>query len=267
MAVTDAFVGAHPEKKKEELFSIPLLCGVGAGVAAKKFLENRDFFLGRTELKRRPGINQRREKTLVISLDGFLIKQLWDKHTGRWRIAVRPGAWLFLFYAYQFYEVVVCSDLYREEGEQLLNRLDVFGCVSYGLFRRSLFWGKSVSCLGRDGRNILVLSTNKNEELGGNIVYCGEWHGAVEDRKLEEMVDLLEESSLQSLDVFVRKYENSAAKYEENKARGKLSIRKIIGRGKEMKQSWYAMERDRRMERRRKTYLGFVERVSVPGVL
>lgn len=76
-----------------------------------------------------------RPYTLVIDLDKFLVCHLWDPDQGRWRIAKRPGAELFLFYAAQLYEVVVFSSLQQFDGDAIVKKLDPFGCISYALYR------------------------------------------------------------------------------------------------------------------------------------
>lgn len=76
-----------------------------------------------------------RPYTLIIDLDKFLVCHLWDPDQGRWRIAKRPGAELFLFYAAQLYEVVVFSSLQQFDGDSIVKKLDPFGCISYALYR------------------------------------------------------------------------------------------------------------------------------------
>ena len=73
--------------------------------------------------------------TLVIDLDGFLVAHIWDPIQGRWRIAKRPGADLFLYTAAHLYEVVVFSSMNQFEGEQILEKLDPMQFISWRLFR------------------------------------------------------------------------------------------------------------------------------------
>lgn len=79
--------------------------------------------------------NHPRPYTLVIDLDKFLVCHLWDREQGRWRIAKRPGADLFLFYAAQLYEVVVFSSLPQHEGDMIVKGMDRFGCITHALYR------------------------------------------------------------------------------------------------------------------------------------
>ena len=48
-----------------------------------------------------------RKFTMVIDLDNFLVTHIWDTRQGKWKIAKRPGAEMFLFYMAQYYEVVL----------------------------------------------------------------------------------------------------------------------------------------------------------------
>src|SRR5262249_20646353 len=73
--------------------------------------------------------------TLVVDLDRFLVCHIWDREQSRWRIAKRPGVELFLFWAAQFYEIVVFSSLPQHEGDPLVSKLDPFGCIQHRLFR------------------------------------------------------------------------------------------------------------------------------------
>lgn len=66
----------------------------------------------------------------------FALKlRLDQREQGRWRIAKRPGAELFLFYAAQLYEVVVFSALPQHEGDAIVKKLDPYGCISFSLYR------------------------------------------------------------------------------------------------------------------------------------
>lgn len=76
-----------------------------------------------------------RPYTLVIDLDKFLVCHIWDREQGRWRIAKREGAEVFLFYAAQLFEVVLFSALPQHEGDAIVKKLDPYGCISYSLFR------------------------------------------------------------------------------------------------------------------------------------
>ena len=82
-----------------------------------------------------PASSHPRSYTLVIDLDEFLVHHLWDRDTGRWRIAKRPGAELFLFYAAQLYELVVFSSMPQHEGDAIVKGLDRFGCITHALYR------------------------------------------------------------------------------------------------------------------------------------
>lgn len=76
-----------------------------------------------------------RPYTLVIDLDHFLVCHTWDRETSRWRIAKRPGAELFLFYAAQLYEVVIFSQMMQHEGDAIVKGLDKYGCITHALYR------------------------------------------------------------------------------------------------------------------------------------
>ena len=106
--------------------------------------------------------NHPRPYTLVIDLDKFLVCHMWDPVQSRWRIAKRPGADQFLFYAAQLYEVVVFSSLPQHEGDAVVKKLDPFGCISHSLFRFATTHEaglhlKDVGCLNRDLSKLIVM--------------------------------------------------------------------------------------------------------------
>lgn len=140
-----------------------------------------------------------RSYTLVIDLDKFLVCHIWDREQGRWRIAKRPGAELFLFYAAQLYEVVVFSSLPQHEGDAIVKKLDPYGCISYSLYRfATKFKGgsylKDIAHLNRDLAKVLVVG---QDEAGfaphpDNFVRVEPWLGDANDTVLEDSLDFLE---------------------------------------------------------------------------
>lgn len=141
-----------------------------------------------------------RPYTLVIDLDKFLVCHMWDPEHNRWRIAKRPGAELFLFYAAQMFEVVVFSSLPQHEGDALVKKLDPFGCISHSLFRFATthtnggIYLKDLSKINRDLSKVIVLGHDKAGFSGqpDNFIQMREWNGNAKDRALEESIDYLE---------------------------------------------------------------------------
>jgi hypothetical protein len=147
--------------------------------------------------------NHPRPYTLVVDLDKFLVCHLWDPKENRWRIAKRPGAELFLFYAAQFYEVVVFSSLQASEGDVIVKKLDPFGCISYALYRGAtmqrdvkgtVVYEKDLGRLNRDPSKVVVLSHDPRAfaQADGNVLECDPWLGDANDQALEAAVDFLE---------------------------------------------------------------------------
>jgi len=143
--------------------------------------------------------NHPRPYTLVIDLDKFLVCHLWDREHSRWRIAKRPGAELFLFYASQMYEIVVFSALPQHEGDAVVKGLDPFGCVSYGLYRfaTKLEKGrhlKDVHMLNRDPSKVLVMGHDVEgfSPHPENLLPMRAWEGDASDHTLEDSLDFLE---------------------------------------------------------------------------
>jgi hypothetical protein len=143
--------------------------------------------------------NHPRPYTLVVDLDKFLVCHLWDHRENRWRIAKRPGSDLFLFYAAQLYEVIVYSSLPSHEGDNLVKKLDPFGCISYALYRPATesFQGislKDVSRLNRDLSKLIVIGhdTQGFRHHPENMLTSKPWMGDPKDTSLEEAVDFLE---------------------------------------------------------------------------
>lgn len=143
--------------------------------------------------------NHPRPFTLVIDLDKFLVCHLWDREHSKWRIAKRPGAELFLFYASQMYEVVVFSSLPQHEGDAIVKKLDPFGCVSYGLYRFATKhekgrYLKDIYMLNRDPEKVLVMGhdTDGFSLHPEHHLPMRAWQGDAGDRTLEASVDFLE---------------------------------------------------------------------------
>lgn len=125
---------------------------------------------------------------------------MWNPEHSRWRVAKRPGAELFLFYAAQMFEVVVFSSLPQHEGDALVKKLDPFGCISYSLFRFATthtangVYLKDLSKINRDLSKVIVLGHDKAgfSAQTENFVQMREWNGDAKDRALEESIDYLE---------------------------------------------------------------------------
>jgi len=151
-----------------------------------------------------------RPYTLVVDLDKFLVCHVWDPVQGRWRIAKRPGADLFLFYAAQLYEVIVFSSLPQHEGDAIVKKLDPYGCISYALYRfatryRNGIHQKDLSLINRDLSKVIVIG---HDTIGfschpQNMIRVKPWVAGSEGTSssspngeefgiLEEMVDFLE---------------------------------------------------------------------------
>lgn len=125
---------------------------------------------------------------------------MWDPEHSRWRIAKRPGAELFLFYAAQMFEVVVFSSLPQHEGDAVVKKLDPFGCISHSLFRFATthtnngVYLKDLSKINRDLAKVIVLGHDKAGFSGqpDNFIQMREWNGDASDRSLEKSIDYLE---------------------------------------------------------------------------
>lgn len=134
-----------------------------------------------------------------MDLDRFLVCHLWDREHSKWRIAKRPGADLFLFYASQMYEVVVFSSLPQHEADAIVKKLDPFGCVSYGLYRFATKFEKGkylkdVYMLNRDPSKIIVMGHDV-EGFGlhpEHVLPMKAWEGDAADHDLEDSIDFLE---------------------------------------------------------------------------
>lgn len=134
-----------------------------------------------------------------MDLDKFLVCHLWDREHSRWRIAKRPGAELFLFYASQMYEVVVFSSLPQHEGDAIVKKLDPFGCVSYGLYRFATKFEdgkylKDVYMLNRDPSKVLVMGHDVEgfSPHPEHVLPVKPWEGDPKDHALEDAIDFLE---------------------------------------------------------------------------
>lgn len=140
-----------------------------------------------------------RPYTLVVDLDRFLVSHQFDKELGRWRVAKRPGAEIFLFYAAQLYEVVLFSSMQQYEGETIVRKLDPYGCISYSLFRFATrhdhgVYVKDLNVLNRDISKTIVIGhdTEGFQSAAENMLVVKPWNGDPEDRSLERAVDFLE---------------------------------------------------------------------------
>ena len=135
----------------------------------------------------------------MIDLDRFLVCHIFDPEKGRWRIAKRPGAELFLFYMAQIYEVVLFSSMSHFEGDPIVKSLDPFGCISYHLYRfatqyRDGKYVKDLSILNRDLKDVVIVGHDRDgfSKHSENGVFIDEWTGQAEDTKLIDLIDFLE---------------------------------------------------------------------------
>ena len=140
-----------------------------------------------------------RPYTLVVDLDKFLVHHVWDYDLGRWRVAKRPGAELFLFYAAQLYEVVLFSSMQHFDGDSIVRKLDPFGCITFALYRFATKhengrYVKDLTVLNRDLAKTVVIGHDADGFCAQpeNVLLMKPWMGDPDDRLLEEAVDFLE---------------------------------------------------------------------------
>lgn len=152
-----------------------------------------------------------RPYTLVLDFDKFLICHIFDKEKGRWRVAKRPGVDEFLFYAAQFFEVVIFSSLSQNEGEPLVRGLDPYGCISYSLFRGATTNGpdgvllKDLDNINRPLQNVVVMGHDQRgfSLQPDNFIKVPEWSPITDvdgkDLSLEKCLDYLEVLAMSKL--------------------------------------------------------------------
>eukprot|EP00917_Polyrhabdina_sp_WS-2016_P014396 GHVP01031490.1.p1 GENE.GHVP01031490.1~~GHVP01031490.1.p1 ORF type:complete len:288 (-),score=55.95 GHVP01031490.1:265-1128(-) len=204
---------------KENLL-FPVMCGVMSGLLAKKAIGMIDIKKD-VDMKipeRRPGMNQPKQRALFIDLERVLIKHVFDDEKHRWRILVRPGAWIFLFYACQYYDVIVCSELYREYGDALLSQLDILGCVAYSYFKKKgdIFARNCNKSFQKYTDDILEIGTIEKNATN-NTFLISPWNGDINDTELERLVDFIEESHEENIVSFIQKNGQTLKEYEKLK--------------------------------------------------
>lgn len=152
-----------------------------------------------------------RPYTLVLDFDKFLVCHIFDKDKGRWRVAKRPGVDEFLFYAAQFFEVIIFSSLSQNEGEPLVRGLDPYGCISFSLFRGATTTGpdgvllKDLDCINRPLEKVIVLGHDQKgfSLQPDNFIKVPEWSPSIDkdgkDLSLEKCLDYLEVLAMSKL--------------------------------------------------------------------
>lgn len=83
-----------------------------------------------------------RPYTLVLSLEDLLVHTEWDSKKG-WRMAKRPGLDYFLGYLFQYYELVVFTDLPAATAMPMVQKINEYpGYIMHALFRDSCLYEK-----------------------------------------------------------------------------------------------------------------------------
>ena len=138
-------------------------------------------------------------RTLVLDLDGVLVKSDWTRARG-WRTFKRPGADAFLRHMSQYYELVVFTEQLSTYGEPILERLDPGRHVSYRLYRDATRYTKQgkhcrdLSTLNRDlGRVVFLTADPQAAALQpGNALLIPAWDLDPGDTELLDLMPLLE---------------------------------------------------------------------------
>lgn len=158
-----------------------------------------------------------RSLTLVIDLDHFLVTHFWDPRQGKWRVAKRPGADVFLFYMAQAYEVVLFSSMNQQEGEMIMQKLDPYGCVSYRLYRFATTfekgeYHKDLSKLNRDLSQVVAFGPDAvgYSRHAENFLHINAWDGGTQDSLLSyvDFFEALAASKTTDVRSIVRKYQS-----------------------------------------------------------
>ena len=144
-------------------------------------------------------------RTLVLDLDGVLVRSDWRRGRG-WRTFKRPGVDAFLQAASQYYELVLYTDHLPTYADPILDRLDPRRLIQYRLYRDSTRYVPSVAggagsqhardlaSLNRDPRRVLFVTASKEAAAGPsareNAVLIPEW-GEKMDPADTGLLDLL----------------------------------------------------------------------------
>jgi hypothetical protein len=99
----------------------------------------------------------------------------------------------------QLYEIVVFSSLTHYEGDNIVKKLDPFGCISYSLFRYATHYQKGIylkdlAKLNRDLSKVIVLGHVQDEFANQpeNLLLVDQWEGNPDESQLEELIDFFE---------------------------------------------------------------------------
>lgn len=148
-------------------------------------------------------------RTLVLDLDGVLVRSDWRRGRG-WRTFKRPGVDAFLQAASQYYELVLYTDHLPTYADPILDRLDPRRLIQYRLYRDSTRYVPSVTggagpqhardlaSLNRDPRRVLFVTASKEAASGPtakeNAVLIPEWGDKMDpaDTGLLDLLPFLE---------------------------------------------------------------------------
>ncbi|RPA77585.1 NIF-domain-containing protein, partial [Ascobolus immersus RN42] len=140
-----------------------------------------------------------RPYTLVLSLEDLLVHTEWDQKHG-WRMAKRPGLDYFLGYLFQYYELVVFTDLPMQTAMPMVQKINEYpGYIMHALFRDSCAYEggkyvKDLTYLNRDLSKTIMIDTNPPawSRQPSNAVKLPPWKGDPRDKTLIALLPFLE---------------------------------------------------------------------------
>lgn len=139
-------------------------------------------------------------RTLVIDLEGTLVKCSWSREHG-WRITKRPGVDIFLTrMARAGYELVIFSDNYESLAMEIVDNLDSKQVCQHRLYKECITWrdGKFVKDLSRLNRDLsrVVMIDDCPDSVSmqmENAILIPTYDDDRSDRELLKLMPLLED--------------------------------------------------------------------------
>ncbi|KAM0678789.1 Mitochondrial import inner membrane translocase subunit TIM50 [Binucleata daphniae] len=105
---------------------------------------------------------------IIFDVNDFLVKKKFSFITNNYY--KRPYTNVFLFHLAHLYELILISEMNASESNNLLQKIDPFGCISYRLFlnNKNEFTSKN---LNRDTKTTMYIETevSKNKQINDQI--------------------------------------------------------------------------------------------------
>jgi NLI interacting factor-like phosphatase len=129
-------------------------------------------------------LQEEKKPVLVIEIKDFLASLKWNLLRMQWDVKTRKHAGVFLFHLSNYYEIILVSSLPASTGQEVLRKVDPYGCVTHALFAPGKM---DVEDMRRDGKRLVRINSKRESR---NDLVVDKWNGG-EDEDLLGLTDFL----------------------------------------------------------------------------